>query len=73
VNPKRTDDAREQGAEVIPARPPKRSDKLLDQQQAFDRLDRVDQQAFVTWVYRRWPEYIRNAVEEEREPEVVFQ
>jgi hypothetical protein len=73
VNPKRTDDAREQGAEVIPARPPKRADVVTDMMQLFERSDRVDRQAFIAAVYRRWPEYIRNAVEEEREPEVVFQ
>lgn len=74
VNPRRTDDPREQGVEIMAARPlvpPARvhADKAIEMIQAFERASPLDRQTLVTAIHRRWPEYIRNAIEEAREQE----
>ena len=75
VNPKRTDDPREQGAEVLPLRPPpsRKSDVLTEIMQRFERADRLDQQTIATALYNRWPHFFLNAIEEGREESAVLQ
>lgn len=69
VNPKRSDDPREQGQEILPSRPPpsRRSDAVTDFMQRFEVAERLDQQTIATALYNRWPHYFRNAFEEARE------
>lgn len=64
VNPKRSDDPREQGAEVMPARPAKRSDFVTDTLRAFERATMAERNDAVIAILRRWPELAEERTEQ---------
>ncbi len=75
VNPNRNDDAREQGAEVLASRPPpsRKPDIVTDIMQRLERADRIERQAVVVAIYKRWPELLANAVEDDGREDAVLQ